>query len=240
MFRLHQKPDQAAPCVKRAQTSKRIRGRVAWQRDEAARRCLSRRRSPEHLSAFLEENFRLVTVFGALVAVSTFASNLALRAIGIALSFLFLVAAMLVWVELWRRLPWRGAHWVLFLFRSTLTLITGVIILYWFVFFRDYLGSILPVVLTLVLVLIIARVAQRAGLPGRLRGALGIRRAAGRGRPVSGRSRRYQPRTCAAIEPGPGIAVRDPAGCGAVGRLGRVDNSVVKVAARRSITRSAA
>jgi hypothetical protein len=129
---------------------------------------------PQTLSAFLEENFRLVSVFGVLVAVSTFAGNLALRAIGIGLSFLFLVAAMLVWVELWRKFPWRGTHWVLLLFRSTLTLITCVIILYWFVFFRDYLGTILPVVLTLVLVLIVARVAQRAGLRDRFRGALGV------------------------------------------------------------------
>lgn len=101
------------------------------------------------LSSFFEDNVRLVSAFGILIAVSTFSGNLALRPFGIALSFLFLVAAILVWLELWRNFPAGRVHWVLFLFRIIISLITLVMILYWLVFFRSYLHPILVVGLML-------------------------------------------------------------------------------------------
>lgn len=125
---------------------------------------------PHTLSSFLEENFRLVSVFGILIAVSTFAGNLMIRAMGIAISFLLLLAAIMVWLELLRKFPAGKSNWILFLFKHILTLITLAIILYWLLFFRDYMRPVLIVGLTALLLGAAFELARRGGLLERLFG----------------------------------------------------------------------
>ena len=116
---------------------------------------------PHTLSSFLEENFRLVSVFGILIAVSGFAGNLAIRAMGIAISFMLLLAAIVVWLELLRKFPSGRSSWILVIFKNMMTLITFAIMLYWLLFFRDFFGPILAVGLTLLFLGISLRIGRQ-------------------------------------------------------------------------------
>ena len=88
------------------------------------------------LGLFIEANHRLLTVLGVFTAMTLFALNLPVRAIGGFLGFLFMAITILVWLELWSRFPSGGGQWRFTLFENLLSVSIIVLFFYWFTDFR--------------------------------------------------------------------------------------------------------
>ncbi len=97
----------------------------------------SRRKAeePAHeqsLTDFIRANYQLISVLGVFIALIGFISNLQLGVFGSLLMFLFLVGAVLIWLELSSLFPTSHATWRLTAFDMVLWMITGSIAIYWF------------------------------------------------------------------------------------------------------------
>jgi len=104
------------------------------------------------LSSFIDENHKLLTSLGVFIALTVFSSNLPLIGLSYFLSFLFLSGAVIIWLETWQKFPKGNATWLLFIFENILSLITVVIILYWFFEFRKiWHGAVFGIILILLL-----------------------------------------------------------------------------------------
>ncbi len=57
------------------------------------------------LKDFIEENHKLISVLGIMVAITTFSYNLPLKSAGYILSFIFLSISLVLWIELIKNFP---------------------------------------------------------------------------------------------------------------------------------------
>jgi len=101
------------------------------------------------LTAFIEDNHKLLSTLGIFIALTVFASSLTLRWIASILSGFFLFATILICFELWERFPSGGSTRLAF-FENTLVFATLVVIAYWLLEFRTvwHLGLIVPIAVT--------------------------------------------------------------------------------------------
>ena len=107
------------------------------------------------LGEFIEENERLITVLGVFIALTIFSINLAANFIGQMLAFAFISMTVLVFFEIYWRLPDRRMHWTLILFRALMGTAFFFFIFYWLSFLASettMLGAALMLMATIPLV----------------------------------------------------------------------------------------
>ncbi|MGQ0722236.1 MAG: hypothetical protein ACT4PE_11805 [Candidatus Eiseniibacteriota bacterium] len=121
------------------------------------------------LASFLEENQRLITVLGVFTALTVFTASLPLKVIAYGLSFVFLSLALLVWFELWWRLPDARGNLRVFWFGQLLTLAVLGVLAYSLLEFRGAWRTTMVVVLCPVVYIPLIHVTEvRWGVPARL------------------------------------------------------------------------
>jgi len=116
------------------------------------------------LSAFIDDNYRLLSALGIFSALTLFASNFPLKAIGYALSFLFLFATVLILLEVWERFPSKMGATRLFWFENALFLSGLVLVGYWFLEFRGVWQHLLFVPIASVLMRLFSTIIKRFDL----------------------------------------------------------------------------
>lgn len=103
------------------------------------------------LSQFIESNQKLISVLGVFIALTVFTANLSFRAIGYALSFMFLTLTLIIWIELLEKFPSGEANWRLKVFEILLSYSFLGIIFYWLLAYREIWHSVLFLPLTIIL-----------------------------------------------------------------------------------------
>lgn len=116
------------------------------------------------LAAFIDDNYKLLSALGIFTALTLFASNLPLRWIGYALSFLFLTATVLILLELWERFPSKSGTTRLFWFENALFLSGLVVVGYWFLEFRAIWHHLLFIPIASVLMWFFSAIIKRFNL----------------------------------------------------------------------------
>jgi hypothetical protein len=124
--------------------------------------------APPTLAQFIEDNHKLITVFGVFTALTVFAAGLPVRAVGTMLSFMFITLAVFVWMELWTRFPSNGGSWRLTWFENLLSLTVLILLAYWLLDFRPLWQYFLVVLLFLVFLGITSGILKRLNVFNRL------------------------------------------------------------------------
>lgn len=88
------------------------------------------------LSSYIEDNHKLITVLGVFIALTVFARSLPILVPAVTLSFLFLMLAGFVWLELFARFPAKVAGWRLIWFENIMSLALLLLVIYWLLDFR--------------------------------------------------------------------------------------------------------
>ena len=88
------------------------------------------------LSKFIDDNHKIISVFGVFLAVAAFATKLDPPILGYALSFLFVSNSVLIWIELINQIP-RGAKGRLYWFGEILGYSFFVLVAYCLLSFRN-------------------------------------------------------------------------------------------------------
>ncbi len=95
------------------------------------------------LREFVEENHRLISVLGVLVALSAFSSGLRPGNLGLTLASVFLAMAVLVMLELWTAFPRGHATKRLEWFGVGMLATMGLVSVYWLLAFRQIWRGVL-------------------------------------------------------------------------------------------------
>jgi len=112
-------------------------------------------KQPKDLSDFIKENITLITSLGVFTALTGFANNLAIKEIGIFISFGFLTITVLIWLQLWAKFPPDGKY-LLRVFESTLALTVFMVVIYWLIYYRDIWNSVLFLPITTIISFILS------------------------------------------------------------------------------------
>ncbi len=118
---------------------------------------------PTTLVAFVENNYRLLTALGVFTALTVYSGNLTLKPVGYVLSFFFLAAAVLLWLELWANFPRLGTA-RLFWFENILFFATMILVFYWLVEFRSIWRSFLFLPIAFFILSLLAIIVKRYDL----------------------------------------------------------------------------
>jgi len=89
------------------------------------------------LSQFVEQNEKLFGVLGVFTAVSVFVGQLRLHWFAYGLSFVFTLLVLLLWIELWSKLPLGTGGWKITVFENLLSLAVIGLVAYLFIDYRD-------------------------------------------------------------------------------------------------------
>jgi len=117
----------------------------------------------QSLADFLRESHPLIAVLGIFIGLVAFIGNLQLGALGDLLSLLFLVSAVLIWLEIWANIPKDAGTWRLRLFEALLTGITGTVAIYWFSLFQAIWDGLYTLIFLLCLLWLFATSVKRFG-----------------------------------------------------------------------------
>ncbi len=115
------------------------------------------------LVSFIEDNHKLITTLGAFTVLTVFVSNLPLKMLGYLLSFLFLTATVLVWLELWSRFPKPGTNRLIW-FENVLSVAVLIFIGYWVLEFRVVWRPLLTTILMLTFLWLMSLTIKRFNL----------------------------------------------------------------------------
>ena len=112
------------------------------------------------LSEFIEDNHKLITTLGVFTALTIFTKTQTTGQISGLLSFLCLSMALLIWVELWRKIP-RPSTFSLQVFEILLSIFVIGLALNYLLEYRRYWPDYLMVLITFVIISGIALVMNR-------------------------------------------------------------------------------
>jgi len=112
----------------------------------------SPRSDPPTLADFINENERIITVLGVLIALTAYFSSSPLKPFGQIFSALLLTLTLFVWFELWGKFPSKMGTSTLFWFENIFSLTIFAVVAYWFV----SIGCIFPQIIFIVSFLLIS------------------------------------------------------------------------------------
>ena len=107
------------------------------------------------LEHFLKDSQVLLASLAVLAALLAFANNLKPTWIGETMSFFLVGGLILIWLEIWSKLPPK-MHWRLFLFRYVLLWGVALVVFYWIYEYRLFWDIFLFVPTTIVVMALIA------------------------------------------------------------------------------------
>ena len=112
------------------------------------------------LGEFIETNHKLLSTLGIFTVLAVFSNNLQLKGIGYFLSFLFVAAMVLIWLELWARFPTKGSEKLVW-FENIISVATLGVVVYWLVDFRSIWRYYLPMLILLILLWPMSEIMRR-------------------------------------------------------------------------------
>lgn len=125
------------------------------------------KRKESTLAEFVEENHKLLTTLGVLVAITLFARQISIPLIASFISFALLGATIMVWLELWSRFPKNGSMFLRW-FEDFISLSLFMLIAYWFLEYGQIWKKLIFLPIAFLLLWIITRVIRRFNLVDRL------------------------------------------------------------------------
>ena len=120
------------------------------------------------VAKFIRDNKNLLTVFGAFVAITTFAMRLPIKPISAVLTFIFLTLTIIIWLEIWEQFPSGHSTWKLTIFENLLSFGLFVLAFYWILDYRKIWGYVMPFFIALILMSIISVVLKKYKVFNRL------------------------------------------------------------------------
>lgn len=120
------------------------------------------------LSDFINKNNKLLTALGVFVSLSLFTDRIDSSALlSKYLSFLFLLLAIIIWLELWRKYPKRGDP-LLSWFETILSFAFLMFIMYWFFEYREITFKYIPLIIGLIVFIPVSHIIKKYNLFNRV------------------------------------------------------------------------
>lgn len=91
---------------------------------------------PTSLTAFVEENHKVLTTLGVFTALATFVANLPDKPVARLLLFIFLAASVILWLELWSKFPKHASTLVVW-FENIISAAIMILLAYWVLMYRN-------------------------------------------------------------------------------------------------------
>lgn len=103
------------------------------------------------IESFLAEHDKLLAGFGIFLAVTLFSKDYVDNQIGRVISFFFLTATLLIWLELWASFPSKNRSWTLITFENLINFGTIFLLIYWITdYYQESKMFILPLILLII------------------------------------------------------------------------------------------
>ena len=120
------------------------------------------------LEKFIGDNKNLLTILGVFVAVTTFTTELPIKSVGSALTFIFLALTIIIWLEIWEQFPSRDNTWKLIIFENLLSFAMFGLVFYWLLNYRNVWRYVMPFFIAQILILIISAIFKKYNVFNRL------------------------------------------------------------------------